>query len=471
MSACRRGAAGALALLLAFLPACGAPRQAEAPLATTRLPAPVNDDVKLDLLFRRDLLPQVRRETTLRLVVDLADQPDLTALAAEADARGLTRSQRKAFVAAALARGVPSRAALAADLRKMPDVSDVVEASCLARVSFTGPARLAKELAARPEVAWAWGRPLSPASLPSPPAAHPPGEGQKWGPAGVRALEAWAKGYRGQGAQVCVLESAAATVPPSLRGRSATLSNAKDVPGLSLPDEGHGHGLAVLAAAVGSDGLGVAPDAAWSVVNPLGGGVLDPEAFAAAVDWVLTTAQPDVVVMPWDVPDSVPAYQLAIPVGALRTAGMAVVLPAGNTGPVAGDNRPPANLTSVAPDGAPAFSVGGIAQDLGPYEASSRGPNARDGSLFPMVCAPASDLTVVDPDAGGVRAGFGTSFASGFAGGALAIVLAAHPEMTGPQAEKLLRDTARDLGTPGPDNTFGHGLIDLAAALKLNPAP
>ena len=207
------------------------------------------------------------------------------------------------------------------------------------------------------------------------------------------------------------------------------------------------------------------PEASWSVANPLGGGVLDPEAFATIVDWLLADALPDVVVMPWDVPvDDVPDYQLAIPIGALRTAGMAVAFPAGNTGPAAGFSSPPANLIGLAPDGAPAFSVGAINRDRSAYQMTSHGPNPRDGSQFPQVTAPGSNVSVIDPVTGGVRIAHGTSYAVGFAGGALALVLGSDARMTGPQAERMLRETARDLGPPGPDGVFGHGLIDLERA-------
>ena len=443
------------------------------PLPTIRVDVALTPDAKLDLRFRRDVLPQFRRETPIRIVVDLAQQPDLKALGREADAAGLDRERRKRFVAERLAAGVPEAAALAAELRGRPDVSDVVQASCLARIAFTAPARVVKEIAQRPGIAWGWGRALAPPPAHPVPDVRTPGEGARWAPAALGAPAAWERGWRGKGVHACVLDSVAAVVPAALAGRQAQSALAHPPPGSQLPDDGRGHGLAVIGAAVGDDGLGVAPEASWSVANPLGGGVLDPEAFAAVVDWLLRDARPDVVVAPWDVPPGdVPDYQLAVPFGALRTAGMAVAFPAGNTGPMAGLNAPPANLPDLAPDGAPAFSVGGVDRALAAYEPSNRGPNAHDGSLFPLVAAPAADVSILDPASGAVRSGWGTSYAVGFAGGALALVLGSDPRMTGPQAEKLLRDTARDLGAPGPDDVFGHGLIDLdRASGGAAPAP
>jgi subtilisin family serine protease len=239
---------------------------------------------------------------------------------------------------------------------------------------------------------------------------------------------------------------------------------------LPIEDERRGHGGSVLGAAVGSDGLGIAPEATWTVANPVVGGHLDPEALAAAVDWLLGVAHPDVVVVPWDVPDEGPVHQLAIPFGALRTAGAAVIFPAGNIGPMRGLNLPPANIESLAPDGAHAFSVGAVDEALAPYDFSCRGPNARDHSLFPRVAAPGVALAILDASGSTTRVGNGTSYSAGVAAGAAALVMAARPELTGPQVERVLEATARDLGDPGGDNTFGFGLVDVMAAIE-SPAP
>ena len=145
----------------------------------------------------------------------------------------------------------------------------------------------------------------------------------------------------------------------------------------------------------------------------------------------------------------------------------AVVFPAGNTGPAAGANRPPANLPALAPDGAPAFSVAGVDAAGAAYRLSNRGPSAVDGSPFPQVAAPAVRLALIDP-AGEHEAviGEGTSFAAGHAAGVVAVLMAARPELTGPEAEAILRRSARDLGPAGRDPVFGGGLLDLGAALS-----
>lgn len=447
-----------------------APSPAASRLPALRLPVDPAPDAKLDLRFRRDLLPHVRGETRVRLVVDLAEQVDLFAFGRLADGARLPRDERRRLVARELGEGLPAARRLAEELRRRPEISDVVESRCLGRLALSGPARLARELAAREDVAWIWGRALAPPvdAAPRPPAPSPQREARTsrapegWAFEALGASRFWAAGMKGRGVHVAVLDSAASAEPAALAGRRADVARAP--PGAELADEGEGHGYGVLAAAVGAGGLGLAPEATWSVANPLGGGVLDPEAFAAAIDWLLLDAQPDVVIVPWDVPaGELAGHQLALPFGALRTAGMAVVFPAGNEGPAAGVNRPPANLVGLAPDGAPAFSVGGVAPGLEAYPASSRGPSAHDGSPFPQVVAPGSRLAVLDAATGGSREGHGTSYSAGYAAGALALVLEMDAARTGPEAEAMLRAGARDLGAPGHDAVFGHGLIDLTA--------
>src|SRR5205807_8832974 len=65
----------------------------------------------------------------------------------------------------------------------------------------------------------------------------------------------------------------------------------------------------------------------------------------------------------------------------------------------------------------------------------------------------------------------GTSMASPYAVGAAALVWAASPNSTATNVATALEQTAKDLGTPGRDTTFGFGLVNaLGAAKMLNPA-
>ncbi len=61
----------------------------------------------------------------------------------------------------------------------------------------------------------------------------------------------------------------------------------------------------------------------------------------------------------------------------------------------------------------------------------------------------------------------GTSFSSPLTAGVAALVLSVRPDLTGPQVEQILRLTARDVGAPGYDTTFGYGMPDATAAVAM----
>jgi hypothetical protein len=89
-----------------------------------------------------------------------------------------------------------------------------------------------------------------------------------------------------------------------------------------------------------------------------------------------------------------------------------------------------------------------------PY--SSRGPTL-DGRIKP-------DLVAVDCVDTTVAATFcGTSQAAPFTTGAAALLLEADPTLSPPALATMLKQRAAPLGTPVPNNTFGHGLLSLGA--------
>jgi len=64
----------------------------------------------------------------------------------------------------------------------------------------------------------------------------------------------------------------------------------------------------------------------------------------------------------------------------------------------------------------------------------------------------------------------GTSSATPMVSGLAAMILSKWPQLSGVQAGQVILNTARDIGTPGVDPVFGHGLIDVQAALSpINP--
>ncbi|MEH0553047.1 type VII secretion-associated serine protease mycosin [Streptomyces sp. B21-101] len=84
---------------------------------------------------------------------------------------------------------------------------------------------------------------------------------------------------------------------------------------------------------------------------------------------------------------------------------------------------------------------------------------------YATVSAPGVDVVIADPDHKYYQ-GWGTSAASAFVSGAVALVKAAHPGLTPAQIKKLLEDTARNAPNGGRDDSRGYGFIDPAAAIR-----
>ncbi|MFE9094639.1 type VII secretion-associated serine protease mycosin [Streptomyces sp. NPDC007264] len=84
---------------------------------------------------------------------------------------------------------------------------------------------------------------------------------------------------------------------------------------------------------------------------------------------------------------------------------------------------------------------------------------------YATVSAPGVDIVIADPDRKYYE-GWGTSAASAFVSGAVALIKAAHPGLAPAQIKQLLERTARNAPTGGHDDSRGFGLIDPAAAIK-----
>ncbi|MFE7776145.1 type VII secretion-associated serine protease mycosin [Streptomyces sp. NPDC057445] len=84
---------------------------------------------------------------------------------------------------------------------------------------------------------------------------------------------------------------------------------------------------------------------------------------------------------------------------------------------------------------------------------------------YATVSAPGVDVVIADPDRKYYE-GWGTSAASAFVSGAVALVRAAHPGLAPAQIKKLLTDTARSGPKGGRDDAKGYGIVDPAAAIE-----
>ncbi|MDB5701520.1 MAG: Peptidase and in, kexin,sedolisin [Sphingomonadales bacterium] len=101
--------------------------------------------------------------------------------------------------------------------------------------------------------------------------------------------------------------------------------------------------------------------------------------------------------------------------------------------------------------------------DLKSYTLASYSNQA--GSMADRTVAAIGTNTTVGVDGSSVAIS-GTSSATPQVSALAALILSKWPQLSGQQAGNVILSTARDIGAPGVDSIYGHGLIDVQAALS-----
>ncbi|MFZ7126491.1 MAG: S8 family serine peptidase [Desulfobacterales bacterium] len=288
----------------------------------------------------------------------------------------------------------------------------------------------------------------------------------------------WANGYSGDGVVVASMDTGVDPDHPDLAGRwRGGVNSWYDPNGQhSEPYDANGHGTQTMGLIAGGDTdgsvIGMAPSVQWIAVKIFNDSDVAPlSSIHLGFQWLLdpdgnpgTDDSPNIVNNSWGFVDTAGScYQeFATDIDLLKVAGIAVVFAAGNTGP--------SENTSISPANNPgAFPVGSLRSDyLVSYDSSS-GPNACSGAAYPDITAPGEWVKTTDLTFGGLIPDSyayvtGTSFAAPHATGAMALLLSAVPGLSPEQLEAILRQSTLDLGAPGPDNAYGHGLLDVSSA-------
>ncbi|MFS2215005.1 S8 family serine peptidase [Telluria sp. Tellsp104] len=298
-----------------------------------------------------------------------------------------------------------------------------------------------------------------------------------WNLDAVNAPAAWALGADGSGVVVASLDTGVDAAHPDL-GRSwrGGANSWFDPSGQhAAPYDSTGHGTQTMGLMVGGSAsgvpIGMAPGARWiaaKVFDDAGNAtfsrmhlafqwLLDPDNNPATLD------APDIVNASWGMSGLVPGScntEFGADIQALRAAGISIVFAAGNDGPDAATGASPASTAG-------ALSAGSVDGTLLVAPSSSRGPSGCDGGVFPKLTAPGVNVVSSDLSFGGMplyASVSGTSFAAPHVAGALALLASAYRAVPLATIETALTDAARDLGDAGPDNFYGYGLVDVAAA-------
>jgi len=302
----------------------------------------------------------------------------------------------------------------------------------------------------------------------------------------------WAMGLDGTGRLICNFDTGVDGEHPALqskwRGNSALASASWFAPHQSgvTPLDAVGHGTQTMGIMVGStatDTIGVAPGAEW-----MGAAVIDQgqtlsntiSDILSAFEWVVdpdgnpetVDDMPDVILNSWGIPTSImePCDETFFQViDNVEAAGIVTIFAAGNEGPTPYSLRLPANSASSPLN---SFAVGAIDHSTNLVASfSSRGPSSCDSSTIkPEVVAPGVGIYTT-AKGGGYRYSTGTSMSAPIVAGLVTLMRQYNPEATVEEIKSALIESATDLGYPGEDNDYGHGLPDAAKALALLPRP
>jgi type VII secretion-associated serine protease mycosin len=308
--------------------------------------------------------------------------------------------------------------------------------------------------------------------LPTAGTAHAEGEGiqqREWALKAIQAPDAW-KTTKGKGITVAVLDTGVASDHPDLKGnvlkgrdylrvgaKKGDRAWARHGTAMAGIIAGHGHGKGDKLGV-----MGVAPEARILPVRVLLEDS-DPDrkkarnaagtALAKGIRWAADQGADVINLSLGDDSDS--AHPEAREDAAVRYAlskGSVVVASAGNGGEEGDHVSYPAAYPGVV-------AVTAVDRHGARAAFSTR-------RWYATVAAPGKEVYIADPDRRYYE-GWGTSAASAFASGAIALVRAAHPDLSPAQIKELVSDTARNTPEGGRSDALGTGVIDPAAAIEM----
>lgn len=265
---------------------------------------------------------------------------------------------------------------------------------------------------------------------------------QDWGIQSINAPLAWETGYTGKGVKVAVIDTG---ISPHQDLIIAGGKSFVDYTTSYDDDNGHGtHVAGIIGARDNGFGIkGVSAEAelyAIKSINQDGSSYLSN--IIAGIDWAIANKM-DIINLSFGT--QVDSFTFQSIVDKAYKHGILLVAAAGNDGTGLGDTVDyPARYPSV-------ISVGATDQQNGHASFSSTGPSVE-------VVAPGVSILSTHMNSTYIRMN-GTSMASPFVAGHLALLKQAYPGLTNVQLRSILVANTIDLGAPGFDPLYGYGLI------------
>ncbi|MEZ4926635.1 MAG: S8 family serine peptidase [Saprospiraceae bacterium] len=268
---------------------------------------------------------------------------------------------------------------------------------------------------------------------------------------------------------------------------------------LSEPCDDHNHGTHTVGTMTGGEDadhiIGVAPDAKWMGCRNMEEGDGEPSTYIECFEWFvaptdLNDDNPDPAMAPhvinnsWGCPTSEGCNSsnfatMEDVVNNVRAAGIVIVVSAGNSGSGCETVDSPAAIY----DGV--YSVGATNSSDVITGFSSRGPvTVYTQIMKPDISAPGANIKSCighdnDPGSYNYANWNGTSMAGPHVAGAVALIFSARPDLIGDvdAIENVINNTAvakfatapfcgNDNGSSLPNNVYGHGRLDVLAAVN-----
>jgi subtilisin len=279
-----------------------------------------------------------------------------------------------------------------------------------------------------------------------------------WNISLVKAPAAWARGLRGNGIKVAVIDTGIAN-----HADLGVSGGACFVPGIASYNDDNGHGTHCAGIIAGRNNfigvIGVAPAASLYAVkvlkhNPVTGGASGYTSWIiAGMVWAMQHGIKVVSMSLGGASSPLLAYKNAIT--QLTNAGVSVVCAAGNS---FGSSFPWVNAPANSHQLAIAVGAIDINKMIAPF--SSRGTNGIGWNPVTMVAPGVSVKSTYPFPASSYKTMSGTSMACPHVAGAVALIRQKFPMFTPAQIKFKLITSSSDLGFPGNDQTYGSGLLN-----------
>lgn len=287
-------------------------------------------------------------------------------------------------------------------------------------------------------------------------------EGQvvDWGHAPVKANEASRSGYTGKGVKVAVVDTGISGSHPDLH----VSGGVSFVDGVKALKDDNGHGTHVAGIIAGMDNtigvLGVAPGVELYSIKALdASGVGNQTDVVAGIEWAI---EHDIDIINLSITTFTDSLALKKIIQQASDKGILVTAASGNdeTGagqPAGTDIAYPARYNEV-------IGVGAITQDMKRALFSYIGPSLE-------FTAPGERIYSTYVTKSGTTDGYaymsGTSMATPYVTGVMALYKEAFPDMSTQQLRSFGQEHALDLGKEGKDDQYGYGVIQSPYTLSV----